>query len=106
MADDFDYKQFDEIIHSRIRLLIMSVLTTVEEADFTFIRDRVKTTDGNLSIHLRKLEDAGYVSMKKSFIGRKPVTTYRLTAKGRRAFEIYLERIEKLIEKIKPEKGT
>ncbi len=106
MVEDFDYKQFNEVIHSRIRLAIMSVLATVEEAEFTFIRDRVKTTDGNLSIHLRKLENAGYVSMKKGFVGRKPVTTYKLTAKGRRAFEIYLERIENLIEKVKSEKGT
>ena len=94
---NFDYQQLDEIIHSRIRLAIMAVLATVDEAEFTFLRDKVKATDGNLSINLRKLEDAGYVSMKKRFVGRKPVTTYKLTAKGRKAFEIYIDRLERMI---------
>lgn len=96
---DFDYQQLDDIIHSRIRLAIMSLLITVEEADFVFIKDKVKATDGNLSVHIKKLEDAGYVTVKKEFMDRKPRTVYSLNNKGRNAFEAYLEQLEKLIKK-------
>lgn len=96
---DFDYQQLDDIIHSRIRLAIMSLLITVEEADFVFIKEKVKATDGNLSVHIKKLEDAGYVTVKKEFIDRKPRTVYSLNKKGRNAFEAYLEQLEKLIKK-------
>ncbi len=95
---DFDYHQLNDIIHSRIRLAVMSVLIAVDEAEFNFLKEKVKTTDGNLSVHLRKLEDAGYISVKKAFINRKPVTTYKLTGKGRKAFETYVENLEKLIK--------
>lgn len=97
--NEFDYQQLDEIIHSRIRLAIMAVLITVEEAEFIFLRDKVNATDGNLSTHLKKLEEAGYVAVNKSFENRKPVSRYLLTQKGRKAFEIYVERLEKLIKK-------
>lgn len=96
---DFDYQQLDDIIHSRIRLAVMSVLVSVEEADFTFLRDKVNATDGNISVHLRKLEDAGYITVSKTFVDRKPATSYRLTAKGRKAFELYIERLESFIKK-------
>lgn len=96
---DFDYQQLDDIIHSRIRLAVMSVLITVEEAEFTFLRDKVNATDGNLSVHLKKLEDAEYIAVKKSFVDRKPQTNYKLTAKGRRAFEEYIKQLEKMIKK-------
>jgi len=96
---DFDYQQLDEIIHSRIRLAIMAVLVTVDEAEFTFLREKVNATDGNLSTHLKKLEDAGYVAVSKSFENRKPVSRYMLTKKGRQAFEIYVQRLENLIKK-------
>jgi len=99
MSKDFDYQQLDDIIHSRIRLAIMAVLVTVDEAEFTFLREKVNATDGNLSIHLRKLEEAEYISVKKSFFDRKPLTTYKLTSKGRKAFEEYIKRLEKLIGK-------
>jgi DNA-binding MarR family transcriptional regulator len=95
---DFDYQQLDEIIHSRIRLAIMSVLTSVEEAEFTFIREKINTTDGNLSVHLKKLEDAGYLQVKKRFVDRKPLSSYSLTATGKKAFVLYIERLEKLIQ--------
>jgi len=95
---EFDYQQLDEIIHSRIRLAVMAVLVSVETADFTFLREKVGATDGNLSVHLRKLEEAGYISVDKRFADRKPVSSYKLTAKGRKAFEIYIERLEKLIK--------
>jgi DNA-binding MarR family transcriptional regulator len=98
-TNDFDYQQLDDIIHSRIRLAIMALLVSVDEAEFTFIREKVQATDGNLSVHLKKLEDAGYILVKKSFINRKPLSSYRITTKGHKAFEIYVERLERLLKK-------
>ncbi|MRR10625.1 transcriptional regulator [bacterium] len=95
----FDHTQLDDIIHSRIRLAIMAVLVGVEEAEFTFLKEKVNATDGNLSVHLKKLDEAGYVSTHKRFVERRPLSSYRLTAKGRRAFELYVERLESLIGK-------
>lgn len=98
MADsEFDYKQLDDIIHSRIRLAIMSVLISVEKADFNFLKENIKATDGNLSIHLKKIETAGYLSVEKLFVDRKPQTRYKLTEKGKEAFEKYVERLEKML---------
>ena len=77
----------------------MALLISVEEAEFNFIRDKVNTTDGNLSVHIRKLEEAGYVSVKKEFIDRKPRTSYALTKNGKKAFEVYLNQLEKLVRK-------
>jgi len=96
---DFDYQQLDDIIHSRIRLAIMSLLISVDEAEFTFIREKVNATDGNLGMHLKKLEDAGYLGVRKQFVERKPSSSYKLTQKGRRAFELYVERLEQMIKK-------
>ena len=96
---DFNYQQLDDLIHSRIRLAIMAVLISVGEAEFTFLRNETKTTDGNLSVNLRKLEDAGYISVKKSFVDRKPRSTYQLTKRGHRAFKAYVDRLENLIRK-------
>jgi DNA-binding PadR family transcriptional regulator len=96
---DFDYKQFDDTLQSRIRVAITAALVSVVEADFNFLKDMVKTTDGNLSTHLRKLEDAGYVSMKKKFVNRKPQTKYKITEKGRRALTEHINILEKLIKK-------
>ena len=79
--NEFDYQQLDEIIHSRIRLAIMAVLITVDEAEFTFLREKVNATDGNLSTHLKKLEEAGYIAVNKSFENRKPVSRYLLNSK-------------------------
>jgi DNA-binding HxlR family transcriptional regulator len=96
---DYDYQQLDEVIHSRIRLAIMAVLVSVEEVDFVFLRAKVNTTDGNLSIHLKKLEEVGYIASKKEFVERKPLSTYQITQKGRQAFEMYVERLERMIGK-------
>ena len=96
---DFDYQQLDDIIHSRIRLAIMSVLISIEEAEFKFLKEKVNTTDGNLSVHLKKLEEASYITVKKEFIERKPVSTYKLTEKGKVAFELYIKKLEGLINK-------
>jgi DNA-binding MarR family transcriptional regulator len=95
---NFDHEQLDEIIHSRIRLAIMAVLATVDEAEFTYLREKVNATDGNLSVHLKKLEEAKYVGVKKSFVSRKPISHYKLTAAGRKAFEAYIDSLEHLIK--------
>ncbi len=95
---NFDYQQLDDIIHSRIRLALMAVLASVEEAEFTFLREKVNATDGNLSVHLKKLEDAKYITVKKSFANRKPVSHYSLTITGRKAFESYLDNLERLVK--------
>ncbi len=96
---DFDYKQLDDTLQSRIRVAIMAALVSVVEADFNFLKEMVKTTDGNLSTHLRKLEDAGYILMKKKFVDRKPQTKYKVTEKGRRSLEEHVSVLEKLIKK-------
>ncbi|NUQ82099.1 MAG: transcriptional regulator [Bacteroidetes bacterium] len=96
---DFDYKKLDDIIHSRIRLAVMAVLMTVTEADFTFLKKQVNATDGNLSVSLKKLEEAGYLKVTKSFIERKPSSKYQLTEEGRTAFKVYIDQIGKLLGK-------
>lgn len=95
--NDFDYQQLDDVIHSRIRLATMAILAAVDDAEFTFLRERVQATDGNLGTHLKKLEDAGYVEVEKTFVDRKPVSRYRLTTTGRRAFREYVARIDRLL---------
>lgn len=96
--ESYDYQQIDDVIHSRIRTAVMAVLVAVEEAEFNFLKEKVNATDGNLSVHLKKLEDAGYLTVKKNFVNRKPVTRYRLTAKGHKAFEKYIESLESIIK--------
>lgn len=97
---EYDYSQLDAVIHSRIRLAVMATLASVEQAEFTFLRERTGATDGNLGTHLRKLEDAGYVAVKKTFERRKPVSRYALTARGRAAFREYLKRLEGLLDDV------
>lgn len=94
----FDYRQIDDAIHSRIRLSVMAILASVDDADFTFLRDKVGATDGNLSTHLRKLADAGYVSSRRVLVNERPVSRYRLTGEGRGAFNEYLGRMEELLK--------
>ena len=94
---EFDHNNINEIIHGKIRLGVMALLNTNMEAEFTFIRDTLKTTDGNLSVHLQKLEKAGYLKVKKSFLNRKPLSMYRITPNGQKAFDEYLRNIEKLL---------
>jgi DNA-binding transcriptional ArsR family regulator len=90
----------DRVIHERVRLAIVSALAVHEAMSFSELRALLDTTDGNLSVHARKLEDAGYVAMKKSFDGRIPRTEFRLTAAGRRALEGYLSHMESLISRV------
>ena len=90
--------ELDRLIHERIRLGIVSALAVNESLSFNELKALMKTTDGNLSVHARKLEEAQYVVCRKSFDGRVPRTEYRLTAAGRRALERYLEHMEALIK--------
>jgi len=90
-------REFDRLVYERVRLGIMSSLAVNKSLTFTELRDLLQTSDGNLSVHARKLEDASYVSCRKSFADRMPRTEYRLTAKGRRALERYLDHMEALI---------
>lgn len=92
----FDANAIDDVIHGRLRLGVVAYLASVETAIFAELRDAVGATDGNLSTHLRKLEDAGYVAVAKGFNGRKPQTRLALTAAGRKAWKNWLTRIETL----------
>jgi len=94
---EFDSNLLDEIIHSKLRLGIMSMLVSVEYAEFSVIKNKLQATDGNLSANLRKLEEAEYISVEKTFVGRKPQSRYSITDKGRTAFEKYISNLEKLI---------
>jgi len=96
--DEFNYQDIDDVIHSRIRTAIMAVLMSVEEAEFTFIREKISATDGNLSVHLRKLEEHKYILSDKKFIDRKPQLTYKLTENGRKAFEDYIKKLEGILK--------
>ena len=87
----------DRLIHERIRLGIVSALAVNESLTFSDLKKLLNTTDGNISVHARKLEDAQYIACSKSFKGRVPKTEYRLTAAGRRALERYLDHMEALI---------
>ena len=88
----------DRLIHERTRLAIISVLAVNTSLTFSELKELLGASDGNLSVHARKLEDAGYVSCSKSFAGRMPKTEYRLTPSGRRALEKYLNHMEALIQ--------
>lgn len=90
-------REFDRLVYERVRLGILSTLAVNPLLSFSDLKKLLDTTDGNLSVHARKLEDAGYVGCKKTFAGRVPKTEYRLTAKGRRALERYLDHMEALI---------
>ena len=90
--------ELDRLIHERQRLGIVSALAVNESLSFNELKALMQTTDGNLSVHARKLEDAGYITCRKSFEGRMPRTDYALTANGRRALERYLDHMEAIIK--------
>ncbi|MBO9544274.1 transcriptional regulator [Caulobacter sp.] len=98
MTPKFDISGLDDVIHGRVRLGIVAYLASAEVADFTELKTLLEVTQGNLSIHLRKLEEAEYVSIDKSFVGRKPLTRVRLTETGRAAFARYLKAMGQLVE--------
>jgi DNA-binding MarR family transcriptional regulator len=88
----------DPVLHERGRLAIVSVLAAAEDLTFTELRDTLGMTDGNLSVHLQKLEDRSYVAIDKQFVGRRPQTTCRLTRTGRQAFTRYLDSLQAIVE--------
>lgn len=97
MPDDFDIARIDDVIHGRVRLGIMAFLSGADSANFNELKARLQTTDGNLSVHLRKLEEAGFVQVGKRFEGRKPLTEARMTEAGRAAFVAYLDAMARLV---------
>jgi len=94
-------EDLDDVIHGRVRLGVMAHLVRVEIADFNELKSVLKATQGNLSMHLRKLEEAGYVEIEKGYLGRRPRTRVRLTVKGRKAFATYLDALAQLLEHLR-----
>lgn len=95
---EYDHRRLDRLIHSRIRLAVMAILASVEDAEFTYLRDQVETTDGNLATHLQKLEEAEYLESEKEYVGQRPVTRYRLTGDGRDALTTYVDRMAEMLD--------
>lgn len=95
--EKFNFSELDEIIHARLRLGIMAALVGTLSMDFSLLKKKLETSDGNLSVHLKKLEEAGYIKVKKAFIDNKPCSTYSITEKGRSAFDRYVEQISRLV---------
>lgn len=93
--------ELDRVIHERVRLAIVSALAGVRSLSFNELKDVLDLTDGNLSVHTRRLEEAGFVSCEKTFINRVPRTAYRITAAGRRALDDYLDHMESLIRRVR-----
>jgi len=89
--------ELDRLIHEQVRLGIVSALAAVDRLSFNDLKAALEVTDGNLSVHARKLEEAGYVNCRKTFKARKPLTEYRLTAKGRKALEKYLDHMDAVL---------
>lgn len=99
-------EELDPMLHERGRLAIVSVLAAVDRLTFTELRDALGMTDGNLSVHLQKLEDRGYVAIVKQFINRRPQTTCRLTKAGQRAFTRYLDHLEAIVQQGRGQTGA
>lgn len=91
------FKELDPLLHSQLRLAVMSILLTLDEAEFVFLKDKTRATAGNLSVQLDKLSEAGYIEIIKEFVGRKPRTSCRITKKGHKAFEDYVETLKQYI---------
>lgn len=91
------FKDLDPILHSQLRLSIVSILITVDEADFTFIKETTKAAAGNISIQIKNLQDAGYVKVEKTFKNNYPNTTVSITSKGIKAFEDYVKNLKRYI---------
>lgn len=100
-APDTGPLELDRLIHERVRLGIVSALAVNDSLTFNELKDMLRATDGNLSVHARRLEEAAYVECRKSFHGRVPRTEYRLTPRGRRALEQYLDHMEALIQAVR-----
>lgn len=90
-------KELDPLLHSQLRLAVMSILMNVEEADFVFLKERTESTAGNLSVQLDKLDKAGYIEVKKGFVGKKTRTVCRVTPKGIKAFQSYVDTLKEYL---------
>lgn len=90
-------KELDPLLHSQLRLAVMSILMNVEEADFVYLKEKTESTAGNLSVQLEKLSTAGYIAVEKGFSGRKPRTVCRVTSQGIKAFEDYVDALKSYI---------
>ncbi len=95
-------ERLDKVIHERGRLAIMSLLAASESMSFTELRETLGFTDGNLSVHMRTLEEGGYVSVEKTFVNRKPRTEFALTLEGRNSFELYIRTLEEIVRESLP----
>ena len=96
-TERLDYRAIDDVIHGRVRLAVMAYLSGAGSADFSELRAKTGTTDGNLSVNLRKLEAAGYVAIEKKFVDRRPQTLCHLTEAGRSAWLAYLARLQAML---------
>ncbi len=90
-------KELDPLLHSQLRLAVMSILMNVDEADFVFLKEKTEATAGNLSVQLDKLSNAGYIAMEKGFVGKKTRTVCQVTGQGRKAFEEYVEALKEYL---------
>mgnify|MGYP002676424121 FL=1 len=90
-------KELNPLLHSQLRLAVMSILMNVEEADFVYLRETTESTAGNLSVQLDKLSSAGYISVEKGFVGKKTRTTCQITEEGRKAFENYVDALKQYV---------
>jgi DNA-binding transcriptional ArsR family regulator len=99
-------EELDPMLHERGRLAIVSVLAAAESLTFTELRDALGMTDGNLSVHLQKLEEKGYIIIDKQFVGRRPQTTCNLSKSGRRAFTRYLDHLQAIVERGRGQPGA
>ncbi len=100
MTLDFDFNGLDTAVHGPVRLGVLAALQVDGKLDFTSLKKRLSTTDGALGMHLRKLEEAGYVSSSQRFVGRRPKTTYRITIAGRNALREYLRKMQSLADAV------
>lgn len=91
------FKELDPLLHAELRLAVMSILISVIEADFTYLKEKTQATSGNLSVQLDKLEKANYIEVKKEFVGKRPRTTCQITEQGRAAFEQYIENLKEYL---------
>jgi len=93
------FKELDPLLHSQLRLSVMSLLMSVNSAEFTFLKEKTESTAGNLSVQIEKLAEAGYITVEKSFRGKRPLTTCRISRKGHKAFVDYVEALKQYIGK-------
>lgn len=92
------FKDLDPLLHSQLRLAVMSILISLDKAEFTFLKEKTQSTAGNLSVQLDKLSEAGYITIEKGFKGKKPLTTCKITKKGMKAFEDYVNNLRQYIQ--------